>query len=218
MIDVENRLRATFDAVAADGSIPPVPIHTPVAKARRRRGFVTGGLIGAIVIGGGAITGAGVVPAYSDFFARPTPGAYNAKPGTERLLFTFSGPEHIPTELWYADATDHGYCVSFVLTERSGRIVAGTNGGGCSGPASGPDWKRIDGAAVSARDDEGTTFAIHVPGAASVRVLLDNATSMPLPIVDAWTAGWLDRAQSDEHPVLVAYDAGSKEIGRVPVV
>ncbi len=214
MTDVENRIRAAFDAVAANGSIPPVPIYASVTKARRRRGLITGGLVGAIVIGGGAITGAGVVPAYSGFFSRPTPGAYNAKPGTERLLFTFSGPENIPTELWYADATYHGYCVSFVLTERSSRIVAG---GGCSGPASGPDWKRIDGAGASTRDDEGTTFATHVPGAASVRVLLDNATSVPLPIVDAWTAGWLDRAQSDKHPVLVVYDAGSKEIGRVPV-
>jgi|SRR6266702_1766229 len=215
-----------------------------LARPPRRRA-VTAVLATVAVLSGGlsiaAAAGVPIVPkAVLEVFGwQPGPGEYNPKPDTARLLLTTTGPHRQPMQLWYADASDHGYCTADIEGtnlptspspgELSGRQPAGDSwrylAAGCDGPIGGSEWREFGGKYVGAGGGVSGTFVfiMHVPGAASVRLLFPDGTSRPLPIADSWTTSWFTARftnrqtvqQAADYPTLVGYDTHGSEIGRV---
>ena len=135
-----------------------------LARPPRRRA-VTAVLATVAVLSGGlsiaAAAGVPIVPkAVLEVFGwQPGPGEYNPKPDTARLLLTTTGPHRQPMQLWYADASDHGYCTADIEGtnlptspspgELSGRQPAGDSwrylAAGCDGPIGGSEWREFGG-------------------------------------------------------------------------
>ena len=98
--------------------------------------------------------------------------------------------------------------------------------GGCSGVVGDAYWRRFGAgfgagfgysSGCRACPDDVASFIVHVPGAARVRLVFDDGTSHPMPLADAWTAGWITHHQAAHHPTLVGYDAIGAEVGRYVV-
>jgi len=206
-----------------------------VRKGPRRSTAV----IAAVAIFGGGVSiaaaaGANLLPdSVLDVLGwQQVDGAYSADPATGRLLLTTDGPHGRPVQLWYADASDNGFCVTDVellggtsTTPPASSTVPDWNAdevrglaGGCSGPRSGIGWQSFGGAGFSTSappPEQYKGFIIHVPDVASVRLAFDDGTSRALPLADDWTTGWVDATEYAKHPDLVGYDANGAELHRV---
>ncbi len=222
-----------------------LPAPAPRPRVSRRRRVLAAATMSFLVLGGGlsiaAAAGLRVLPSsvMQAFGWAPAPGAINADPATARRLLTITGPDGQPLQLWYADASDNGYCVALVGPVRgpstpppypnykgtpiplfNGQRLANQAGGGC-----GAKDNSFGGEIITADiGDPGSTtnppgpgfFIVNVPGAASVRVVFrDGTRTAPLPIAEQQTAGWISGIQFADDPQLVGYDAHGTVIGRV---
>lgn len=208
-----------------------------VRKGPRRS---TAALASVVILGGGvsvaAAAGANLLPdSVLDVLGwQRVEGAYSADPATGRLLLTTDGPHGRPVQLWYADASDNGYCVTDVelYGAASPTLPASSTApdwnaddvrgvaGGCSGPKSGIGWQAFGGTGFttdSPPPEQYKAFILHVPGVASVQLVFDDGTRKALPVADAWTTGWVDATEYRKHPELVGYDASGAELHRVPL-
>lgn len=207
------------------------PASASSARPRRRRAALV--LLASVCIGGAGLSvaaeaGVPILPqsVLQAMGWEPEPGAYNADPGTGRLLLTTAGPDGQPMQLWFADANDNGFCVRVLegsglptdLTqwEPNEGAVRGL-AGGCSDR--GADWNSFGGTFVAASGHITTpdasavaVFAIHVPGATHVELAYPDGTRQPLPLADDWTAGWFPLQTT---PKLVGYDANGNDIDRL---
>lgn len=240
--DLETRLAATLTRVADATPVPPFPSPNAATEPPRRptrtprsarRRAALAGIAAVVVLGGGlsiaAAAGAPVIPGpvARALWGSPAPGAYNADPATTRKLFTVPGPDGAPLTLWYSDANDHGFCVSFTSSVvpdpgapsglraiAGGPPLVGTGGNGCSGTVGDRYWKQFGGVAFGSGNDQTWVFIVHVPGAASARLQFADGSSRPLPLANAWTAGWMPAAEWRAHPTIVGYSASGRPVHR----
>lgn len=240
--ELETRLAATLTRVADATPIPLFPsLDAPGEPLRRpartprfaRRRLAVAGIAAVAVLGGGlsiaAAAGAPVLPSpvMRALGWAQGPGGYNADPAMTRRILSVPGPNGVPLTLWYSDTNDHGYCVSFTANvvgdpdvpsgfhaASGGPPLVGTAANGCRGPVGDRSWERFGGAAFSSANSQTAMFIVHVPGAASVRLRFADGSSRPLPLADAWTAGWMTHAQAANHPMLVGYSAYGTVMGR----
>jgi len=197
---------------------------------RRRR--VVAGIAALAIVGGGlslaAAAGLHVLPSsvMQSLGWESTPGAYNADPSTARRLLSVPGPDGVALQLWYADASDDGFCLTLSASvsadpHASGGFAVdpadeprnGVGGGGCDGPKSSASWRAFGGAAFTAANSESATFIVHVPGAATVWLKLDDGTTRQLPVGQDWTAGWMSQHDAQKHPVLVGLAPDGTQLG-----
>jgi hypothetical protein len=158
VIDVEDRIRATFAHVAKATEIPPMPQFDPFEqlidpqaqrprRALRRRRIVVTATTTFIVLGGGLSIAAGLpvlphVGVMQKFGWSRTPSATYTDPTVGRLILTITGPDGQPMKLWYTELSDDRYCVALVRSgleppspsrDSSGRIVPVPAAGGSCG-------------------------------------------------------------------------------------
>ncbi len=225
MTELETRLRTSLHNVAQTTTIPPLRLpptstaRTPRRTRRLHRSAVAIATTAAVLGGGAGIAAAtGVTPQslLQDLgWADPTPGAYNPITSSRHLLMTVPGPDGKPMEVWYSAATNHGYCVSLLQHDPNTAYNPGTDrfaAGGCSGNVGDRYWKQFGSSAFSS----GRTFAAHVPGAVTVRLVLADRTSRRLQVAEGWVAATLTRHEQAANPTIVGYAANGHQIGRIP--
>lgn len=222
MNDLEQRVRTCLQHVADSTPVPVHPRSVGVRPRRSRRWLITGALGLGLLGAGGGLAVAGGSP--FDAFGYNGPGAYSAKPDTERQLLVTKGPNGQPLVVTYADASDNGYCVKMSRPGESTPADPAVYGGGCSGPVGGQAWRRFGGeqitlgGSLAAGQEAVTLYAVHVPNAATVNIVFADGSAVSTPLTDHWTAGYLSADEGRRKPVLVGYDSAGHEVGTAPIL
>jgi len=178
------------------------------ARGPRRR--LTKGLMGGLVIVGATVGVAVASDHIREAFGWSQGREIAAKYETGRLLFTTTGPDGGPMEVYEADNTAGGKCYSVLLPQRpQGRQAAVAS---CASGAAQQSRKLVKlevGAGETSKSE--AFFLIHASGASYV-TLSDGQQTRRIPAVADTSVGWVKADDFDRPLTLTSYSASGTVI------